>query len=271
METKAHCDKSGALDRAGINKQGQIQLSDPALPPRPPPPDHTLRHSLDERRHTAASKLRKALHISKTSDVSTSGSHPILANDTTVKSYRSRLGHDLPEPSKISVHGLLHHPIDTIEDKISAQGSHQATVNMATKEISHGQEVDLVKAKDRVECATTQKERTTAIQERDKLIKQRQNMYVRWTMDRHVSQCRVMPRDTVVKKSRAEFEYKTDDGGPAVDWEGYGTHVRGELSCQVLLRTDKFPARTILRPTIRWSIHRLRFEPTRAVKGIHHA
>ncbi|KAI5201902.1 hypothetical protein E4T39_05057 [Aureobasidium subglaciale] len=225
MDTNSYLDTDGALDRAVINKHGQVQLTNPVLPDAPAPStDHSLRHSLDERRHTAAAKLRKALHISKPSDTSPTDTQPILANDSTVKSYRSRLGHDLAEPTKISVDGLLHHPVDTIKDKMSAQSSDQATANIATKEISHGQEVELIKAEDRVEGAATKEERAAAVQERDHLIKERQNVYVRWTMDRHVTQCRVLP-DDIGRKPLSDFEHKTLQGDTAVDWKAYGRHL----------------------------------------------
>ncbi|KEQ90460.1 hypothetical protein AUEXF2481DRAFT_704308 [Aureobasidium subglaciale EXF-2481] len=225
MDTKPYLDTDGALGRAVINKNGQIQLTNPVLPgPPAPSTDHSLRHSLDGKRHAAAAKLRKALHISKPSDTSPTDTQPILANDSTVKAYRSRLGHDLPEPTKISVHGLLHHPVDTIKDKISAQSSDQATANIATKEISHGQEVELIKAEDRVESAATKEEQAAAIQERDHLIKDRQNMYVRWTTDRHVTQCRVLP-DNISRKPLSDFERRTFQGDTAIDWNEYGRHL----------------------------------------------
>ena len=225
MEARSVAGTKGVPDRAVVNKSGQVQLTNPVTPDPPTSPTHHgLRDSLDERRHAAGAKIRKVLHISKPSDPSPANTHPILANDTTVKSYRARLGQDLPDPTSISKDGLLHHPIDTIKDKISAQGSQQTAAQIATKEISHGQEVDLIKAEDRVECAATARERAIAVQERDDLIRERQNIYVRWTMDRHVAQCRVVPKNTG-KKNRSEFEYKTTDGSTAVDWKAFGTHV----------------------------------------------
>ncbi|KAI4762603.1 hypothetical protein E4T51_04394 [Aureobasidium sp. EXF-12344] len=223
MDTRPLPESKGVPDRAAINKSGRVQLTNPVTPEPPvSPTHHSLRDSLDERRHSAGAKLRKVLHISKPSDTATT--NPILASDSAAKSYRSRLGNDLPDPSKISADGLLHRPIDTIKDKISAQGSQQTAAQIATKEISHGQEVDLIKADDRVQEARTERERVIAEQERDYLIQERQNIYVRWTMDRHVAQVRVMPKDTG-KKDRSEFEHKTLSGETAVDWKAYASHL----------------------------------------------
>ena len=272
MESTPLAETKGVPDRAVINKEGRVQLTNPVTPVSPISPNspthHSLKNSLDERRHSAAAKVRKVLHIRKPSDTPTAD--PILASDSAAKSHRSRLGNDLPDPSSISVDGLLHHPIDTIKDKISAQSSQQAAANIATKEISHGQEVKLVQAEDRVQDAATGTERAIAGQERDDLIRERQNIYVRWTMDRHVAQCRVMPKD-IGKKSRSDFEHKTLDGDIAVDWKAYGTHVRSQLSSRKLTTTDYSPACGILRSTIRWSICWLRFEPARINQRIHHA
>jgi hypothetical protein len=223
METRPRADSKSVPDRAVINKSGRVQLTDPITSDAPTSPvHHSLKDSLDERRHSAGVKLRKVLHISKPSDTATT--NPILAHDATAKSHRARLGDDLPDPKSISVDGLLHHPIDTIKDKISAQSSQQTAANIATKEISHGQEVDLVKAEDRVEAAATATERAIAVEERDKLLRERQNIYVRWTLDRHVAQVRVMPKN-IGKRDRSEFEHKTLEGDIAVDWKAYANHV----------------------------------------------
>jgi len=268
METRP-VETKGVPDRAIIDQHDRVQLTNPVTPDHTvSPTHHSLKDSLNERRHSAAAKARKVLHISKPSDTSTT--NPILANDSTAKSNRSRLGHDLPEPSSISVDGLLHHPVDTIKDKISAQSSQQAAANIATKEISHGQEVKLVQAEDRVQEAVTEREREIAVQERDGLIRERQNIYVRWTMDRHVAQCRVMPKD-IAKKNRSEFEHKTLDGHTAVDWRAYGTHVRFDLSSATLATTNSLTACTILCSKVRRSIHRLRFQSATIDQRIHHA
>jgi hypothetical protein len=269
METRPRADSKGVPDRAVMNANGRVQLTNPVMPGSPTSPTHhSLKDSLDERRHSAGVKLRKVLHISKPSDTATT--NPILAHDSAAKSHRARLGEDLPDPKSISVDGLLHHPIDTIKEKISAQSSQQTAANIATKEISHGQEVNLVKADDRVEFAATATERAIAVEERDALLRERQNIYVRWTLDRHVTQCRVMPKN-IAKRNRSEFEYKTLEGDIAVDWKAYAGHVSSLSSIELIMTTDAFEAYGVLRSTIRWSIRRLRLEPASIDQRIHHA
>jgi hypothetical protein len=269
METRPRADSKGVPDRAVMAPNGRVQLTNPVMPGSPTSPTHhSLKDSLDERRHSAGVKLRKVLHISKPSDTATT--NPILAHDLTAKSHRARLGEDLPDPKSISVDGLLHHPIDTIKEKISAQSSQQTAANIATKEISHGQEVDLVKADDRVEFAATATERAIAVEERDTLLRERQNIYVRWTLDRHVTQCRVMPKN-IAKRDKSEFQYKTLEGDIAVDWKAYAGHVSNAVSLEIIITTDPLAAYGILRSTIRWSICRLRLESASLDQRIHHA
>ncbi|THX29280.1 hypothetical protein D6D10_08964 [Aureobasidium pullulans] len=223
-----HNDNIVALDRAAIKQGGQVQPSNQELPHPSPLPHsgYSVRRSFDDHRHAAAAKFRKALHINEPSNVRLGvEAHPILAKDSIPEPCKSRLDHESSNSEQSTVDRLLHNPIDTIKDKISAQGSHQAAADVATVEISHGQEVELVKAQDRVEQAETNDEKITAVHERDWLVKERQNTYVRWTMDRHVTQCRPLPRDAFVKKSRSAFEHKTIDEGTVIDWKAYGTHL----------------------------------------------
>ena len=226
------------LDRSAINQHGQIKLVNEELPSSMPsassaalfhsqssPPHRTIRHSFDDRRHFTATKIRKALHITKPSDdEQPTLTSSILANDTSEPS-KSRLIHALPVPDKRTIKEMLHDPIDTVKDKVLGQGSHQVAANIAAKEISHGQEVNLVNAHDRIKDAGTHEERLLAVQQVDRLIKGRQTTYVRWTMDRHVTKCRVLPRETFVKKDRSAFESKTLQGKTVIDWNAYGTHA----------------------------------------------
>ncbi|KAK8209040.1 hypothetical protein M8818_004004 [Zalaria obscura] len=205
MESHSVSDGDIGLDRSPINHHGQIHLANQASPsPNPVAQSslshRTIRHSFDERRHLAAIKLREAFHISKSSDEQINSTPSLLASNTAEPS-ESRLDHDLPVPDKATVKELFHNPIDTIKDRISAQGSHQAAANIAAKEISHGQEVDLVRAHDRVALTKTDSEKISAEQDLSRLIKERQDM-----------------------RSLSTFESKTIQGDMVTDWNAYRTH-----------------------------------------------
>ena len=233
------------LGRAAINQHGQINLVNQDLPTSLPPPgvavpshhqsshpNRGIRSSFDERRHDTAIKLRKVLHISKESDFKDDFTSPILANSTTEVS-GSRLVHDLPVPDKRTMKEMIHNPVDTVKDKISGQGSHHAAANIAAKEISHGQEVDLVHAHDRLQHAETDSEKLLAVNDLDRLLRERQTMYVRWTVDRHVAKCRVLPRETFVQKSLSAFQSKNLQGQTVTDWRAYATHVSISILCSL--------------------------------------
>jgi hypothetical protein len=104
-------------------------------------------------------------------------------------------------------------------------GNQEVAANIAATEIHHGQEVDLVNAASALEEAKTEDEKRAATQTLSDLLKQRQTTYVRWSLDRHVTKIRVIPRDILARKPRAEFEKKNSQGNTIVDWRAYGAHV----------------------------------------------
>lgn len=229
------------LDRSAINSQGQIQLPDQhSRRNETDVPQHTTgRHgesepplssshhfvnSIKQRKHHAAVKIRKSLHITKDSDLAELDS-PVLAKDADEQS-DSRLIHRPEEPEKPTFKDFVQSPVDTVKSKVSGQGNHQVAANIVAKEIPHGQDVDLVNASSAVEKAQTDAERLLAIQDLSKLMKERQNTYARWTLDRHVTKVRVLPRDRVVKKPRKAFETANAQEGIVIDWRAYAMHVR---------------------------------------------
>ncbi|KAH6491886.1 hypothetical protein HBI55_139880 [Parastagonospora nodorum] len=221
------------LDRANITSDNQIQLptldnsssssTDTNSSPTQSRSSSHLVNSLRDRKHHAAVKIRKTLHISKPTDDIDSAS-PILAN-TAEETSDSRLDHNLPVPDKHSVKEILHHPIDAVKSKVGDQGNHEVAANIAAKEIPHGDEVDLVNAHDKVGNARTEKERVEATDEVKRLMKDRQSKFARWSLDRHVTKIRVLPREGMKRRERREFEKRDAEGGVVVDWRGYASHL----------------------------------------------
>jgi hypothetical protein len=231
------------LERSNITQQGQIVLperrsgsSDNDVARLRDPDDYTepdtqssthhVVNKLRQKKHDAGIKLRKKFHIAKPSDDAEKldAKSPILANTTEIEQSNSRL--DNKEVSeKHTMDGLMHHPIDTVKEKVSNQGNQEVAGNIAAKEIPHGQEVDLVNASTAVDRARTESEKLLAIRNLSELLKQRQSTYVRWSLDRHVSKVRVLPRDTVVLKPRSDFERTNAQEGTVIDWRAYGSHV----------------------------------------------
>ena len=223
-----------SLDRANITHEGLVEL--PFAPPRSAnnhggddadDKHRSLRVAISEKRHGAAVKIRKTLHISKGTDIEDDlgQQDSLLANPVTEKS-DSRLKEKMPVLDKATVKDFMHDPCDTVKAKIHGHGNQQVAENIASREISHGQEVDLVNAHDAVQHAKTKEEKDRATETFEELRKERQNMYVKWTMDRHVTKLRLLPRDRFVCKSKADFTTKNANGYMVTDWRAYGQHVR---------------------------------------------
>ncbi|KAF2637909.1 hypothetical protein P280DRAFT_520509 [Massarina eburnea CBS 473.64] len=221
------------LDRADINQHGQIEL--PEKSPRTSHAHHEsldedegrlhrVRVSISEKKHDAATKIRKTLRISKPPstivDDELQKNDSMLANPVTEAS-ESRLREQLPVPEKATVKDFLHHPVDTAKDKVSNQGNHEIAANIAAREVSHGQDVDLLHAHEELQGAETRAAEEKAEATLEELVKERQNMFVRWTLDRHITKVRILPKNSIAWPGKDDFV--GNDG--VVDWRAYGRHI----------------------------------------------
>lgn len=229
------------LDRANIHREGRIEL--PEKPPKSSQDHrvdeeeeekkkystlHRVRVSISEKKHDTAIKIKKTLHISdhthSSVDDQLKQDESALADPVTDHSH-SRLKEKLPVPEKATVKDFLHNPIEVTKEKLDSHGNEQVAANIAASEISHGQEVDLLNAQSDMLRARTSEEKKKAKETFEELLKERQNMFVRWTLDRHITKVRIMPKTTFVKKTRREFEKRDPVGNVAIDWKAYGEHV----------------------------------------------
>lgn len=218
------------LDRANITSRGQIKL--PTLDTHQKSnvqidEDHResseLISALKERKHHAANKIREILHRpQKLHDSDSPG--PILA-DAREEDSGSRLVEQTPDAGKHTVKDFLHNPVDTVRSKVSNQSNQQVAGHIAAQEIPHGQEVDLIKAREATEHAMTEHEKIDAQEHEAQMIKVRQSTYARWSLDRHVTKVRLLPRELMVRKPVVDFQYKNQKGQPTTDWKGYREHV----------------------------------------------
>jgi hypothetical protein len=273
-------DEDIGLDRANIRPNEVIELPQhdetaPALESSlSADNDHDLskRERLRERKDHAMDKIKKVLHVQQgKSEVERAGDDaPILA-PTVDEPSDSRLVQDTPKPVKKTMKDLVHNPVDTAKEKASGQGSHQAAANIAAKEISHGEEVDMVRAHDRFQNAQTVEGRQIAEQHLDTLIEGRQNMFVRWTMDRHLTKVRRLPREGIRRKTAADFEKVDPIAGRVMDWRGYFQHVSSGLRIYWTPLSNTNVVARVLRPGVWRPVYRLGLRSTEAVKGNHHA
>ena len=220
------------LDRTRINANDQVQLiSDPSddfksIDGAVDSSGGTFEQDpspLSKRKRLSLS-AKKVLHLGNDASNKLLPTAPILADAPQTDSH-SRLVYDLPPKENNKLKDLAHDPVDTVKSKVTGQGGHQAASNLAAKEISHGREVELLRAHDEIARSRTEAEKLLAIKNVDEMMAARQDMFVRWTMDRHVTKVRMLPQNNVPLKNRAEFMVKTGDGKVNMDWKGYFVHV----------------------------------------------
>lgn len=235
------------LDRAHIDADGKIQHPSELL--NSPSNDSGFdeldaqgddgeeNHHKDDpeplsKRKRLSLKTKKVLHIGGNYSPKITPTAPVLADAPDTIS-NSRLVHPIPKQEDHKFKDVLHHPVDTITSKVTGQGGQQVASNLVAKEISHGKEVELVQAQDEILNAKTDPATVLAIEEVGTLVKRRQDMFVRWTIDRHVTKVRILPEETVSKKEPKDFLILTD-GKPRTDWIAYLNHVCHTLCTKCL-------------------------------------
>lgn len=189
--------------------------------------DPSKREKLREKKDHAKEKLKKVLHLhhETAADQYHDYEAPVLAEPPDEKS-DSRLVYDPPaQDEKKTFKDFVHHPVSTVKESVQGEGSHEAAANIAAKETPHGKDVDLVRAHDRVENAQTETEKLLAIRDFDQLVRERQNLFIRWTVDRHITKLRRLPRDEFPRKRMRDFERWDPVEGKVVDWRGYLSNV----------------------------------------------
>lgn len=172
-------------------------------------------------------KAKEILHIDKGNIIVTEPTDGVtLAPSPNSTEMPYRLDN---HPPKDGIHGLkdfVHQPVQTIKVKAERKTNKAVAENLSTAEISHAHDVELILAQDHVASAQTEEERSSANQDLQVLKRARQDMFVRWTMDRHVLKIRQLERKPVQHRQRAEFVAKGESGQHKMDWKAYGSHVR---------------------------------------------
>ncbi|KAF2440804.1 hypothetical protein P171DRAFT_500312 [Karstenula rhodostoma CBS 690.94] len=217
------------LDRARITRAAQIQLpethetqgaqADGYSPESPPASSHNVVDSMKAKKHRAGLKIRKTLHIGRSSDDFEHTTTALVG--AASEGSGSRYMTDAPEPDEPTMKDFLHNPIDTVKAKISEKGNQQVAGQITAKEIPHGDEVDLMHASDAVEHARDDAHRLLAIEDLSRLMKERQATYARWTFDRHITKIRRLPRGEIKLRPRSDFEKLNPQAGMATDWKAY--------------------------------------------------
>ena len=172
-------------------------------------------------------KAREILHINNFRPAVTEPVDGVtLAPSPNPATLPFRLDKHPPKDGLAGLKDFAHQPVQTIKAKVERKTNREVAENLVTAEISHAHDVELVRAQDRMALATTDEERLSACQDLEVLKKARQDMFVRWTMDRHVLKIRQLERTPIQHRARAEFITKDEYGQGKMDWKAYGGHVR---------------------------------------------
>ena len=216
------------LDRAAVeydtkdyDSNRNLHTTDIASQPFPTSIEHVSKKT--QLKH----KVGEILHIKTSSTaVIERANGETLAPSPRASKTPSRLDDNPPPKGLDGFQDLAHQPVKTIKAKIERRTNREVAKNIATAEVSHAQDVELILAQDQLAMANTSEERASAHQKLEALKKARQDIFVRWTMDRHVMKIRRLERKPIQAKERAEFVAKAGPRHGRTDWAAYGSHVR---------------------------------------------
>ena len=151
---------------------------------------------------------------------------PLLAPPPSHSTDDDRLYNPVPEYKGIQAKDLIHHPVSTVQSALhGASGAKFAQV-MDNQVIAHGANVGLVRAWDELDLAKGEEEKNDLIDKVEVLQKERQDSYVRWTIDRHVLKVRQDPPRTMERPRREDFMRADKQGKTEMQWADYGQQVR---------------------------------------------
>ncbi|KAL9130871.1 MAG: hypothetical protein Q9175_006917 [Cornicularia normoerica] len=171
-------------------------------------------------------KAKEMLHINRLRITVTKPADAVtLAPFPNSAGIPTRLLDDSPKQGLGGIKDFAHQPVQTIKAKVERRTNREVAGNLATAEISHAHDVELVRAQDEIALANTEEQRLSAHQDLEGLKKARQDMFVRWTLDRHVLKIRQIERNSIPHKKRKDFIMKDISGHGKMNWTAYGGHL----------------------------------------------
>lgn len=221
------------------NHQGESVLDRAAIESGPPddndetPVTHTsdgLDHSPDDsdmhmsKRKRLIGKVKSVLHVNNDQLNDLGGSRAVtLAASPDATSGEARLDDSPPpKPGPQGFKDLVHHPVDTIKAKTDRKTNKEVAVNLLSPEVTHAQDVELIHAQETVDTANTEGEKLQACQDLETLKKARQDLFVRWTMDRHVLNLKRLENKEQRERRHADSIGQIDSSS----WKSYSHQVR---------------------------------------------
>lgn len=214
------------LDRAAIesglpddNDESRVMHTSDGLDHSPDGSDMHM-----SKRKRLLGKVKSVLHVNNDQLNDIGGSHAVtLAASPDATSGEARLDDGPPlKPGPQGFKDLVHHPVDTVKAKTERKTNKEVAVNLLSPEVTHAQDVELIHAQDTVDTANTEEEKLQACQDLETVKKARQDLFVRWTMDRHVLKLKRLESKEQQDRRHRETISQTDSAG----WKSYSHQVR---------------------------------------------
>lgn len=161
------------------------------------------------KRNQLKQKAREILHVNNSRTAVTEPADSVtLEPSPKSAAMPCRLDNHPPKEGLDGLKDFAHQPVQTIKAKAERRTNREFAENLATAEVAHAYDVELVLAADHMAVAKTEEERSSAHQDMEVLKKARQDMFVRWTMDRHVLKIRRLERKSIPYGARAKVHYQ---------------------------------------------------------------
>ena len=152
---------------------------------------------------------------------------PTLATVPDGAQEDDRLVEDARQSNVRPVKEMIKHPFSTVTSALRSDGAEKAAKSLHNTAISHGEDVRLIQAHDKATTAETDKEKQQAIEELNAIKETRQDLFIKWTFDQHMTDVRVFPPNPIPWRRRQDFVVADDRGKTHMHWADYGQHVSG--------------------------------------------
>ncbi|KAG8527407.1 uncharacterized protein KY384_007559 [Bacidia gigantensis] len=171
---------------------------------------------------------------------------PLLAPPPASLVEDDRLYNPLPKHEGFKVKEVVQSPVSTFQSAMHGKGGAKFAQVMDNQAIAHEANVGLVRAFDDLDAAGNEDEQRSSNEKIKTLVKERQDTYVRWTMDRHVMKVRQDPPRILELPRKEDYKQKNENGGTAMRWGDYGrqmTRYYAEQYCdQHINESSELPA-----------------------------
>ncbi len=136
---------------------------------------------------------------------------PILAPPALAAVEGDRFFNPLTQkPSGHALQEVTTHPAQTLKSAAERRGGNAYAENLAKTDVSHGSNVNIVRAYDSIASTATEADRASAMQDFERLNRSRQDSFVRWTMDRHVQEVRKVEAIRLPRRPKRELIERVD-------------------------------------------------------------